>query len=147
MSSCPRVRWAQSHQLTCVCWSFLGPWTAQKVGLLRMLDELVLRMPRFNVQASFLVSLSDVLLPSSTLGAVASAHLCLLEFPWPVDGSKSRLAKNAGRAGAENASVQRASFFSGFAFGCPLALEYAGRSRISSLVFAGVSLARGRLKK
>ena len=60
-----------------------------------------------------------------------SAHLCLLEFPWPVDGSKSRLAKNAGRAGAQNASLQLARLFADIAFGCAVALEYVVTSRIS----------------
>ena len=55
-------------QLTCVCWSFLGPSTANpKVGLLRMLDELVLKMSRSNLQGSLLIWLSGVLLLSSTL--------------------------------------------------------------------------------
>lgn len=45
-----------------------------------------------------------------------SAHLCLLEFCWPADGQsiKSRLAKNAGRAGAQVFSLQ----FQGFCWYC-----------------------------
>lgn len=44
---------------------------------------------------------------SSCFREYSSAHLCLLEFCWPVGDQsiKSRLAKNAGRAGAQVASL------------------------------------------
>lgn len=59
-----------------------------------------------------------------------SAHLCLLEFSWPVHGQlQSRLAKNAGQAGAQNASLQFTRLRADIVLECAISLEYALSSR------------------